>query len=246
MLYIYSKFSRHTLDYIFLCLFTLSTFTMLLTNDASILRDSLCGYSDTMCFYSSNAESINIILYDLSVGGAISLIFYALLVRLPALQRRSQIKRSFRGRYKNFKISCIEIILLVTNNSYSGGEPEGLLDQKKFRAYFKENATEDQERWDVFLNNLCQNEYYLKLLVSHLDVFRDEISYVLNNSSFRDDEVFNFLKRLSEIIYLNRDVDPDFDNLKSLSQFFWQIFAGWSFVDGYSKRDIIEEMIDSI
>jgi hypothetical protein len=38
----------------------------------------------------------------------------------------------------------------------------------------------------------------------------------------------------------------DYDGTKRLSQFLWEVLAGFNFVTGYRKNDIIEEMIKSI
>ncbi|NOZ43272.1 MAG: hypothetical protein GXP02_08950 [Alphaproteobacteria bacterium] len=79
-----------------------------------------------------------------------------------------------------------------------------------------------------------------------MEIFRDEIFFVLNNTNFKDDRIFNFLKDLSEVIYLNRDVELEYDSVKSFCGFLWGIFACWDWVKGYSESDVIEEMIETI
>ena len=122
--------------------------------------------------------------------------------------------------------------------------PEELLDQKKFKEYFKAKVTLDQDRWDRFCNKL--DPYYLKELVKRMEIFRDEISFILNNVDIPSDEPFEFLKRLSAAIYSIRDTSLEYNDTKSFARFLWEIFAGFSFATGYRERDIIQEMIDAI
>ncbi len=243
---LYFKLCRHYLDLIFLCLFVLCILIMLSTNEFSSATDYFCELSEAICFRSKYAELFNKIWYDLSVGGAISLIFYALLVRIPSIQRRKQIKRSFYMRFQNFKIASIKVFLLLSDGSYDANLPEQLFDQKKFRKYFKEEVGVGLDRWHVLFNKLSENEHYLKELLCHLDVFREEVSFVLYNCNIEDDKVFDFLKNLSEVIYLNKVVDLEYENLKALLGFYWQLFAGWSVVYGYTDDDIINDMINSL
>jgi hypothetical protein len=72
------------------------------------------------------------------------------------------------------------------------------LDPEKFREYFKQRVTPDQERWHQFLNNL--DEFYLGRLQTLMEQFRDELIFVLNNTDIPKDEPFEFLKRLSAAI----------------------------------------------
>jgi hypothetical protein len=37
-----------------------------------------------------------------------------------------------------------------------------------------------------------------------------------------------------------------YEEEKQLGKLIWEIFAGWSFVDGYRERDPIQEAIDLI
>jgi hypothetical protein len=68
----------------------------------------------------------------------------------------------------------------------------------------------------------------------------------LNNADIPDDRAYEFLKRLSAAIFCLKDASIRYDEIKPLSGFLWQIFAGWDFISGYKKEDVIKEMIDSI
>ena len=101
-----------------------------------------------------------------------------------------------------------------------------------------------QDRWDRFCNKL--DAYHLKEIVKQMEIFRDEISFILNNVDIPSDEPFVFLKRFSTAIYSAHDTTLEYDDVKSFAGFLWEIFAGFNFATGYRKRDIIQEMIDAI
>ena len=162
-------------------------------------------------------EAWNKILYDLAVGALITLLFYLLVVRLPDYQRRQRLKGSFERHYKVFREDCIGIMLLVADGTYSGGLPETLMEQDKFRDYFSEKVTLDRNRWHDFQNNL--NEYYLRELLTRMEIFREELGFVLNNTDIPKDEPFEFLKRLSAAIYSMKGVTLGYDESKPLAGF---------------------------
>jgi hypothetical protein len=81
-----------------------------------------------------------------------------------------------------------------------------------------------------------------------MEQLRDEITFVLNNTDIPKDEPFDFLKRLSAAMYSMKSVtvDSDSDEIKPVARFLWEIFAGWDWLTGYRKEDIIKKMIDEI
>jgi hypothetical protein len=83
-------------------------------------------------------------------------------------------------------------------------------------------------------------------LRTQMEIFRDEVTFILNNTDVPRDEPFEFLKRLSAAIYAIRDVTPDYDDVKRLDNFLWAIFAGWDPIAGYRKEDIVKKMIHEI
>src|SRR5262249_16128614 len=100
------------------------------------------------------------------------------------------------------------------------------------------------DRWNAFENKL--NEYYLKELIKRMELFRDEITFVLNNVDIPGDEPFKFLKRLSAAIYSLQDTTLGYDQTEPISLFLWDVFAGWDRITGFRKDDIVKKMIDAI
>lgn len=78
----------------------------------------------------------------LSVGILVSIIFYSIVVLLPARQRKARIHRNLQEHYNAFKLSCISIFLIYSN-SQNYKPKEMLLDLDEFRRYFKNNLTKE-------------------------------------------------------------------------------------------------------
>lgn len=215
---------------------------MLLANEHPFARDLLCSYG--VCFRSEAAEWWNKLLYDFAAGGVITVIFYWVLVRWPEEKRRARLKRSFRAQYRAFKIACIENFLAVADGGFAANLPEELLPVEKFRAYFKERVGEGKTRWDEVANNMT--DYYLAVTLSRMEILRQEIAFVMQSVDLSEDQSFDLLKRFSRAIVMQRNATNDHDAMKSFLGFFWNLFAGGDWVEGYRARDIVEEMIDAI
>jgi hypothetical protein len=220
-----------------------SVLLVLLSHEDPFVRIRVCTHTG-FCSTFAHAKAWYKVLYDLSIGALVSLAFYLLVVRLPEYQRRQRLKRSLELRYRAFRLRCIEIMLAVADPEFGRVEPEALLDPEAFRKYFKTKVQPDTERWHDFLNNLT--EFYLVELQSLMEQLRDELIFVLNNTDIPKDRPFEFLKRLSAAIHSMRSVTIGYDEIKPLSLFLWDVFAGWDFLKGYRKGDIIQEMIDEI
>jgi hypothetical protein len=54
------------------------------------------------------------------------------------------------------------------------------------------------------------------------------------------------LKRLSAAMYSMKSVTIGYDEIKPLAGFLWDVFAGWDWIEGYRKEDIVKKMIDEI
>ena len=186
----------------------------------------------------------NSVVFDLSIGFLVSVIFYLLVVWFPARQKKNLIKRTFEEQYRYFKEDTIAILLRACATSYESDLPKTLSDQNKFRDYFKEPVSESQNRWHSVLNGL--DERLLKDLLVELEILMHEVRYVLDNVDIDDPKVFSFFKRLSQAVYKLKNFTLEYDDVKQLSGFLWDIFAGFSIIKGYRENDIIEDMIKSI
>ena len=147
-----------------------------------------------ICPLIPNAKAWNKIVYDLAVGALVTLFVYLLVVRLPDYLRRRRLKRNLKWHYRAFREDCIQIMLLVADGAYSGDLREALLEQDRFRAYFEEKVVPDCDRWHEFQNKL--DERSLRELLTRMEMFRDEVAFILNNTDISNDEPFEFLRTL--------------------------------------------------
>jgi hypothetical protein len=234
---------RRLLDVLLAIIAIVCLAVVLLSYENPFFRILVCTHTG---FCSTFAKAWYKLLYDLGIGALVSLAFYYLVVRLPDYRRRQRLKRGLELHYRAFRLDCIKIMLAVADHGYSGGQPEALLDPEKFREYFKQRVAPGKERWHEFLNNL--NKFYLAELQMLMEQLRDEIMFILNNTDIPKNEPFEFLKRLSAAMYSMKSVtiDSDHDEIKPLARFLWEIFAGWDWLTGYRKEDIVKKMIDEI
>jgi hypothetical protein len=101
-----------------------------------------------------------------------------------------------------------------------GGLHRELVDQKKFREYFKQNISPDQDRWDAVHNKMT--EHHLDDLLTHLEILRTEISFSMAAIEIDDKRALEFLKRLSATLIRMRNTTLDYDSMKSLGGFLWE------------------------
>jgi len=186
----------------------------------------------------------NQITFDVTVGIIVSLFVYVLVVRLPAWQKKKRLKAHLLRRYDDLKQQCLMHFLWACKEPAESELIDHLKNQANFRAFFKEAVSADQDRWHAVLNGLTDD--YVNSLVRELDLFRGELDYTLTSVEVSDEKVFSFLRNLTQVLQRSRYWSDREDQLKPLSQFMWSVFAGWSFVTGYTDKDHVHEMIRAI
>jgi hypothetical protein len=186
----------------------------------------------------------NQIAFDLSVGILSAVGMFYLLVRLPEYEKKNRIKRHLQFSYQSFKRAVIQIFVGSVQGSYDSKTVECLMDQGSFRDFFKEPYVPGQNKWDGVANKM--NEFLLRQIVLEAEVLLNEFQHALGVLDIRDPEVFSFMKRLSVALYRAKNWSADYDGTKEVLGFFWGIFAGWSWVDGYAEREYIPDMISKL
>ena len=196
-------------------------------------------------FMTASEPRSSTVLHVLSMGIVVSAIFYFVVVWVPARQRKARIHRNLKKYYDAFRLSCISTFL-IASDSKEYRPVEWLLDQEEFRRHFSFYVADHQTRWDAVLNALNQKAFLLRDILHDLEILREEFLHVLSSIDVHDEEVFEFLKRLAHAIFRLRDVKPEYDDIKFIGGFLWEIFAGWSLIEGYKNEDIVLSMIERI
>lgn len=193
----------------------------------------------------NNSELMNF-FYAISISIIAASIFYVFNIYLPERKRKDIIRHNFKEEYIYFKKYSIAIFLSMLGESSNAKIEEKLCDLNEFKKYFKEKCGTGQERWYKVWGELNRNT--LKNLLVGLDILRDEVFFMLNNIEINDEKVLSLFKLLSQSVYRYRakGINMDYEEKKALLRFLWQLFSGWSFVDGYRKDDIVMLMIEKI
>lgn len=199
-------------------------------------------------FITSSEPKVPNFLHAASMGIVVSAIFYFMVVWVPAYRQKHRIRRYLQKQYDAFKSACIlEFLIASQSQNYPHEAQKELLQQDEFRRYFNTHITHDQTRWHAVMNKLNDNNCgTLKEILNHLEILREEILYVLNHIDIHSDEVFTFLKQLSHVILCTKDVEPEYEDIKSFGGLLWEIFAGWNVIEGYRRDDIVQSMIEQI
>lgn len=186
----------------------------------------------------------NQVAFDLSVGVLSAIGMFYLLVRLPEYERKNRIKRHLQFSYQSFKRSVIQIFVGTIQGFYDSETVDRLMDQRAFRDFFKEPYVPGQDKWDGVANKM--NDFLLRQIVLETEVLLNEFQHALGVLDIKDPEVFSFMKRLSVALYRAKNWSADYDGTKEVLGFFWGIFTGWSWVDGYAEREYIPDMISKL
>lgn len=186
----------------------------------------------------------NTLIFGLSVGYLVSLVFYFIVIDVPRRMSLRHMKRSFIEQYEYFKTNTISIFLAACDEAESYDKLETLSDQEKFTTHFNEEVTESQSRWHVVMNNLSGD--LLRDLLIEMEILRSEISFLLANAVIYDSNVFDYFKRLSVDIQQLRKSTSGYDDIKRLCNFLWCLFSGFDPVNGYRENDIVLEMLERI
>lgn len=238
------RFVKRPLNWFLLGIGLISIAAILLGQENPFVRVAVCIRVRCPVFEGSHAWEK--IAYDLGIGSIVSLFFYWLVVRLPENAKRRRIRKSFIRHFREFKEDSIATMLMVTDGTFEWGFHRELVDQKKFRDYFKQQVAPGQDRWDSLHNKMT--DYHLDELLTHLEILRDEILFAMTAVEIDDEKVLEFLKRLSATIVRMRNTKTtrEYDSMKIFGNFMWEVFAGWSVVTGYQERDFFQDMVHAI
>lgn len=216
-----------------------------LANPDPMLREQMCNWGS--CFRSDHAVFWNTLAYDIGLGLLLSTMFYWLLVKLPDVRKRRRLRRHLQASYRRFRREITIQLLFATTESRSVSYD--LVDKislmAAFRSHFKEPSTQvEGNRWHDVANGI--NSSIRDDIAVAMTIFRDDVSYVLNNTEVDDElsfETLHQLQRMVNIVVLN-PMRPDDD--RNLLSFLWQVMAGWDWVKGYPEQDRFQRIIDRI
>lgn len=173
----------------------------------------------------------------------LSIILFFVLSKYPSAQKEIAARRNLLRRYRNFKLRCIDIFVVISGAEQSV-EYETLLSIDKFKEFFGTQKTASKNYWHDVANNL--SPYYLKLLNGHIEELRESIENILNGFEILDESDREQLEIFSHHLRLVQIEDNDYDSVKSFCGSMWSIFTSWDWVKGYPEKDSIETLLTRI
>lgn len=186
----------------------------------------------------------NTIAFNLAVGYLVSALFWLLVVHVPERARRSVLRENLSRSYQSFRESTLQILLWASIGIHDSQLPRELSDHRKFREFFEADKS---ARWYAAMNGLQREEIRMGELVLELEIFADEVAYVLNTVAIQDAKVHRLFKVLKENIYrLNHSSAFTVEQVKYVGRFLWEVLSLWSFVDGQRESDIIQDTINRL
>jgi hypothetical protein len=187
----------------------------------------------------------NSIVFNLSVGYLVSVMFWLLVVFLPERSRRRLLRSNLERAYRQFKESVLQILLWSSVGMHDSLLPRELCDYRKFTRFFSEEG--GSASWYDVANGLQASELRRTELLLEFEIFAQELEYLLNNVNVEDERAHRLLRSLKESIFrLKHSPSDTYDHVKELGRFLWSIFAQWDAATGQLDRDIVQSAIDRI
>jgi hypothetical protein len=185
----------------------------------------------------------NQIIFDVAVGVLVSQVMYVLVVWIPEQSKRKRVRTNLQHHYALFKEQCTYQLLFASEGYADPDVVEDLADIRKFRDYFNAKGPSGGEKWYDVMNGLEQQ--HISAIAIEMGILAEEVKYTLASVDVNDEEVYAFLKRLNRAIVVLRDGSKTSD-VKYVTNFLWELFAGWSIISGYQERDFVSDRFEKI
>lgn len=186
----------------------------------------------------------NSIIFNLSIGYMVSVIFWLMVVIFPRQHKRKLLRKNLLRHYLDFRQDMAHTMLDAAGDEDSYEKSFELVDHIKFREYFSDA---NRPRWSSALGEIQNDNRYITDLLVEVDILSNEFTYVLNNTEIDDQELFEFCKRLLNYVYrLKNQSSYTDDHVKYLGKFIFETMGCWNTVEGKRDSDIIKDMISRI
>lgn len=184
----------------------------------------------------------NEIIFNLAAGVVSAVVMFYLLVRVPAYEQKVRIRDHLLKTYRQYKRSVVYIFLGILHGSIDSELADELMSAPAFKDYFEApSGVPGQDRTHYIMNNI--EEHHLKRLKIESEVLHAELQYATTRLDIQDNELHAFARRMAESLIRAREWDLSYDGVEEVLGFYWQLFAGWSFVSGYLGSDPLEDRI---
>lgn len=174
-------------------------------------------------------------------------VFWMFVVVIPEIRQKRAVHVFMVNRYKEFRLSLIEIFLQAAG-AWEFERAEKLLEPEKFREFFSKKVDPNKvDLLQVAESGMDGCPTFFGDIKVHFKHFIDEIDFAMLKIVSSDTWMFeelNFLRRrLYDLFNLScYKADPS----KYLGQFFWNTLGWWNEVYGDRPNDWIAEAIEKL
>jgi hypothetical protein len=184
----------------------------------------------------------NEIIFNLSAGVISAVLMFYLLVRVPAYEQKKRIRDHLLETYLQYKQEVIYIFLGILHGIIEPELADKLMSAPDFKDYFKApSGVDSQDRTHYIMNNI--EEHHLKRIKLESEILHNELQYALTRIDIQDSELHAFTRRITKSLLRTKNWNLSYDGVEEVLGFYWQLFAGWSFVSGYQGSDPLEDRI---
>ncbi|WP_431635497.1 hypothetical protein ACQVBX_16600 [Dyella sp. KULCS107] len=184
----------------------------------------------------------NEIIFNLSAGVISSVVMFYLLVRVPAYEQKVRIRAHLLETYLHYKQEVIYIFLGILHGTIDPELAAKLMNAPEFKDYFKApSGVSGQDRTQYIMNNI--EEHHLTQIKMESEILHSELQYATTRIDIQEPELHAFTRRITKSLLRTKNWDLSYDGVEEVLGFYWQLFAGWSFVSGYQGGDPLEDRI---
>ena len=188
---------------------------------------------------------------SIGTGGMVSFLFYYLVNERSDRRRRKLLQSSVQKTYRDAKWN---IAVAVIQASVKGGRSDltatsDTIDQAVTAQGFKllfSGGREANEGYYAFENEMTSETPEYNEIIFNLKVIARATERLIDNGAVDDRRTYNFFVRLGTLVGRIEKSGPGYDESKPLCSFIWEMFTGWSFIDGDVGYDRIERAIDRL
>lgn len=202
--------------------------TMLKSSDEPCLFDG--------CVYLAQFEVGNSIIFTLSSGFLVSLIFWLLAIVLPQKEKRELWKAKLIDDYNVFRKFSQKVVFKALSIDNHQSLPMSGLEFKEF--------LNQENRWNLFRSELQSDKQLRRQVIAEMEKLQSGFDYAFSIHDFESKESLQFFEDLKgQINWLKGIDDIEYEQDKYLSDFLYEVACWFTTATGQFNYDPIEARI---
>ena len=187
---------------------------------------------------------------SIGTGGMVAFIFYYAVNERIERRRRETVRHGALRTYRDAKRN---IAVALIHSSQRGGRRdlsadhdtiEKIMTISGFEELFKDGR-EANEGFYAFKNQMHERTFEYDEIIFNLKSIGRACERIIDSVHVDDKESYNRLLRLDSFLRRIESCGPGYDESKILCGFIWDMFAGFSFIQGSLGYDPIERALEN-